>query len=253
MDELLGIAVEAARAAGALLLERFEQPRTGVGTKSSGTDMVSDADRASEALIIEHIRARRPVDAILGEESGARAGSSGIRWVVDPLDGTTNFLYGHHAWAVSIAIEDEEGAVAGVVFDVPRNELYTAARGRGASCNGRSIRVSSLDDVARALIGTGFAYEPEARGRAAGLLASVLPQIRDIRRIGAAALDLAWVACGRLDGYFEAPVMHWDIAAGALIVREAGGVTASLEASDGEGLIAAGPGIFEDLRALVAR
>jgi len=250
-DELLGLAIKAARGAGALLADRFERPRTGIGTKSSGTDMVSDADRAAEALIVELIGARRPDDAILGEESGASGGGSGLRWVIDPLDGTTNFLFGIPQWAVSIACEDADGALAAVVYDPTRDELFAAARGEGATLNGRAIAVGGALDLARALIATGFAYQPPAREHAARMLVTILPRVRDVRRAGAAALDLAWTACGRLDGYYESPNEPWDVAAGVLLVREAGGLTTSFKTPAGEGTIAAGPGIFEELASLV--
>jgi hypothetical protein len=155
-DELLTLALEAARAAGSLLLERFQQPATGVERKSSSTDMVSDADRDAEVLIRGMIGAARPLDAILGEEGSSVAGRSGLRWVVDPLDGTTNYLYGLPIWSVSVACEDADGCLVGVVLDPSRDELFAAQRGRGATLNGRPIRVSPADDLSRALIGTGF-------------------------------------------------------------------------------------------------
>lgn len=251
LEGLLGLAVEAARGAGALLAERFEGPRSGVGTKTTGTDMVSDADRAAEALIVEMIHTRRPGDAVLGEESGASGGSGGLRWVIDPLDGTTNFLFGIPQWAVSIACEDREGELVGVVFDPLRDELFAAARDRGATLNGAAARVTDARDLSRALIATGFAYEAGAREHAARMLVTILPRVRDIRRAGAASLDLAWTACGRLDGYYESPNEPWDVAAGALLVREAGGRTSAFRTSAGTGTIAAGPGVFEQLEALV--
>jgi len=252
-DELLQLGCTLARAAGVLLLQRFAAPGTGVQTKSTATDMVSDADRAAEALILEGIRAARPRDAILGEESGEAAGNSGFRWVVDPLDGTTNFLYGIGQWAVSIACEDATGPLIGVVYDPVRDELFAAARDGGATKNGNPIAVSAKTDLSSALIATGFSYRPAERAASAALLPAVLPAVRDIRRAGAAALDLAWVACGRLDGYYESPIEWWDIAAGVLLVREAGGRTAQdLVDGGGVGVVATAPEIFEPLRALVA-
>jgi len=254
-DELLDLAVTAARAAGALLRGRCVEPRTGVGTKSSGTDMVSDADRAAEALIFSGIRDARPDDAILGEESGEAGGSTGLRWVVDPLDGTTNFLFGIPHWAVSIACEDGEGAILGVIYDALRDELFCARRGEGATLNDTPILASRKEDLGDALVATGFSYRPGEREMAARALGGIIARVRDVRRAGAASLDLAWVACGRLDGYYETPIEHWDVAAGTLLVTEAGGRTGSIPgiAGEGEGLVAAGSELFEGLRALVSK
>jgi myo-inositol-1(or 4)-monophosphatase len=252
-DELLALAVDVARAAGALLLDRFQRPATGVERKSSATDMVSDADRDAERLIRGLIAAARPRDGLLGEEGGDVAGESGLLWVVDPLDGTTNYLYGLPIWSVSIACEDASGGVVGVVFDPCRDELFAAERGRGATLNGRPVKPSQGDDLSRALIGTGFSYEPEMRRRQARVLAELLPQVRDIRRGGSAAIDLAWVACGRLDGYYELGTRHWDRAAGMLLVSEAGGVVTLLDRPDegGEGALVAGRALHPGLELLV--
>jgi myo-inositol-1(or 4)-monophosphatase len=254
-DDLLELAVTAARAAGVLLRERFSVPRTGVDTKSSLTDMVTDADRAAEALIKEGIHSERPDDAILGEETGEARGSSGLRWVVDPLDGTTNFLFGIPHWAVSIACEDADGAFVGVVYDPLRDELFSAKRGGGATLNGSPIAVTDAADLARALVGTGFSYDAEERAAAAALLPTILPRVRDVRRAGAAALDVSWVGAGRLDGFYESGLAPWDAAAGTLIVLEAGGRIDVMPAlgPSGTGLIAAGPLIFDDLRDLIDR
>jgi len=248
---LLALAVAVAREAGELLLGRFGAPVPGIGSKSSDTDMVSDADRDSEALIVERILAARPGDGILGEERGERAGSSGVRWVVDPLDGTTNFLYGVPQWCISIAVEDGDGVAAGVVHDACRGETFAAQRGAGATLNGEPIRVSERSDLSTALVATGFGYAADERDAQGRLVARVLPQVRDIRRFGAAALDLAWVACGRVDAYYEgyeAPMNAWDVAAGLLLTREAGGSTGIL--SNGIA-VASAPGIFEALAALL--
>ncbi len=251
---LLALAQRSARAAGALLLDRFQRPATGVDRKSSETDMVSDADRDAEALIRRMILEQRPGDGLLGEEGADVAGDSGLQWVVDPLDGTTNYLYGLPIWSVSVACEDADGGLVGVVFDPCRGELFAAERGRGATLNGRPIVVSQQDDLSRALIGTGFAYRAPTRARQARMLVEVLPHVRDIRRGGSAALDLAWVACGRLDGYFELGTHHWDRAAGVVLVAEAGGVVSMLEPLDdgGEGALAAGATLHGGLADLVA-
>jgi myo-inositol-1(or 4)-monophosphatase len=158
VSDLLDLAVRVATDAGALLLERFAEPARNVGSKSSGTDMVSDADRDAEALIVKQLLKARPDDAILGEERGERAGASGIRWIVDPLDGTTNFLYGQPHWCVSIACEDEKGSVVGVVRDAVRDETFGAERGAGAHVNGTPIHVSDCNEVSTALVATGFGY-----------------------------------------------------------------------------------------------
>lgn len=266
---LLALAEVAAREASALLLRLRASARTEVGTKSSATDMVSDADRASERLIVERLRAARPHDAILGEEQGVSAGTSGVRWVIDPLDGTTNYLYGLPCFVVSIAAvldgaaEMDGEAVAGVVHDPVHGETFTAAAGEGAFLNGRPIAVSGHADLATALVATGFGYEAARRAQQAPVVARVLPRVRDIRRHGAAALDLCNVACGRVDAYYERGLQAWDMAAGALIVREAGGLTAAIEGGPaswtgpapgmGPGsIVAATPALLEPLRRLVA-
>ena len=254
-DDLLALAVTAARAAGALLRERFHAPRTAVDTKTSSTDMVTDADRAAEAMITEGIRSERPDDALLREETGEVPGTSGFRWVVDPLDGTTNFLFGIPHWAVSIACEDAAGAVAGVVYDPLRDELFSAIRGGGAFLNGAPVAVSGAADLSRALIGTGFSYRPEERAAAAALLPTILPRVRDVRRAGAAALDIAWVGAGRIDGFYESGLAPWDRAAGALIAAEAGARIDAMPAlgPSGEGLIVSSPEIFDALCDLIDR
>jgi myo-inositol-1(or 4)-monophosphatase len=254
MSELLDVATDAARRAGALLLERFRGPAKGVGTKSSPTDPVSDADRASEELILGILAQRRPNDGVVGEEGGGRAGSSGLEWVVDPLDGTVNFLYRIPLWAVSIAARDERGTFVGVVYDPVRDEMFQAERGRGALLNDRSIHVSDESDIAKALIGTGFAYQAEARAAQAKVLQRLLPKVRDIRRAGSAATDLATVACGRYDGFYESHLEEWDRAAGVLLVEEAGGrvedIPPPIPAIKG-GVMATNPALFDALHELV--
>jgi myo-inositol-1(or 4)-monophosphatase len=213
--------------------------------------MVSDADRDAEAAIEETLASERPDDGLLAEEGAHSDGVSGRRWVVDPLDGTTNFLYGIPAWAVSIALEDDEGGAVGVVHDPVRGETFAAARGLGAHLDGAPIAVAGAERLESALIATGFGYEPDRRRAQAELLVNVLPRVRDIRRAGAAALDLAWLGAGRLDGYYERGLKPWDWAAGRLIVSEAGGALREL---DGEpaGLVAASPALIDELFSLVA-
>lgn len=233
-----------------MLLERFGEAAEGVQRKSTRTDLVSDADRETEALIVDALAAERPEDGLLAEEGASRDGSSGRRWVVDPLDGTINFLFGIPAWAVSVAVEDGEGVLAGVVHDPVRGETFSALRGSGAWLGEARLRVTDRDRLDTALVATGFGYDAAQRARQAALLVEVLPRVRDIRRAGAAALDLCSVACGRVDGFYEHGLQPWDSAAGALIAAEAG---ARVESLDGPppGLMAAAPGVAEELLALV--
>jgi len=212
--------------------------------------MVSDADREAEELIRDLLTAERPEDGILGEEGSQADGRSGRRWVVDPLDGTTNYLYRLPGWVVSIALEDGEGNAVGVVHDPLRAETFTAIRGAGAHLNGEEISVGGAEQLGSALIGTGFGYDSARRATQAQTLLRVLPAVRDLRRAGAAALDLCLVACGRLDGYYERGLQAWDWAAGSLIAREAGATVRPL-AGEPFGLLAAAPAIANDLSALV--
>jgi myo-inositol-1(or 4)-monophosphatase len=237
--------------AGELLLERYGGPAQGVSSKSSETDLVSEADRASEAAILDLLTRERPDDGILGEEGSSREGSSGRRWVVDPLDGTINYLYGFPAWCVSVALEDAEGGLAGVVHDPLRDETFTAARGSGAFVSGTRVQVRGQASVELALVATGFGYQSEVRAAQSELLTRVLPSVRDIRRAGAAALDLAWVAAGRLDAYFERGLKPWDWAAARILITEAGGALAELE-GEPPGLAAANPVLLPKLLELVA-
>ncbi len=250
--ELLAIAEHAARAAGALLLDHATRRPVAVESKSSTTDMVSDADRASEELIVGLLRSARPDDGLIGEEGASHPSATGLTWVCDPLDGTTNYLYRLPQWAVSIAVEDASGPVAACVYDAVHDEAFTAAREHGASLNGHPIRTSDATELATSLIGTGFAYSAELRAEQGARLPAVLEAVRDIRRAGSAALDLAWVACGRLDGFFETDIRHWDYAGGRLLVQEAGG-RFHLAPGPHDGIpqvVAAAPGIHAALLAL---
>jgi myo-inositol-1(or 4)-monophosphatase len=252
-DALLELAVNAAHAAGELLLGRFGGPQSGVDAKSSATDMVSDADRDAERLLLDAVSSARPDDGLIAEESGHRPGTTGLVWVIDPLDGTTNYLYGIPAWSVSIACRDEEGGLVAVVHDPSQAETFTAVRGSGTLLNGAPVRTSDLADLERALVGTGFGYTPKRRVLQAAALAHVIPHVRDVRRAGSAAIDLAWVACGRLDGFYEAGIRDWDRAAGLLLVAEAGGVTGILDPGlDGaDCVVAAGASLYDPLCVLV--
>jgi myo-inositol-1(or 4)-monophosphatase len=226
--ELLEVAVEAARMAGGLLLERARAGREAeVRSKSTPTDLVSEADLAAERAIKALLAERRPDDGFVGEEGGSEDGTSGLDWVVDPLDGTVNFLFGIPQWCVSVAVRDGAGStLAGAVYDPNRGELFTATRDGAASLLGAEGPVelsgSEREELASAMVATGFAYDAKVRAAQAKVLARAVPQVRDIRRFGSAALDLAWTAAGRFDAFYERTVKPWDIAAGALICERAG-------------------------------
>lgn len=250
--ELLSVAEEAARAGAAELVRRFGARPRGVQTKTTPTDLVSDADVAAESAIREILARRRPRDAILAEESGA-SGEGELLWLVDPLDGTVNYLFGIPAFAVSIACEDADGALVGVVLDVARGECFAATRSGGASLDAHPINGPTREDLSTAMVATGFGYDAEVRARQASVVARVLPRVRDIRRLGAAALDLAWAACGRFDAYYERGIHRWDVAAGALIAARAGLEVRELPARDldAAGLVVAPSGLIDELTALV--
>jgi len=248
-DELATIALAAARAAAEIQRAGFGGIREQVDTKSSATDMVSEVDRQAEAAVVGIITERRPNDAILGEEGTSRDGSSGVRWVIDPLDGTTNYLFGIPAFSVSIAAELDGATVVGVVIDPSRAETWAAVRARGARLNGRPVTVATgRSQLATALVATGFGYRAERRTRQAQVAAAVVPAVRDIRRFGSAALDLCWVAGGRLDAYYEWGLNPWDLAAGRLICDEAGART---EILTGRTIIACVPDLFDPLAELL--
>lgn len=219
--ELLSLAVGLVRRAGDLV--RDGRPdHLAVDTKSSPTDAVTAMDRASERLVVEGLLAARPDDAVLGEEGGSRSGASGVRWVLDPIDGTVNYVYGIPAYAVSLAAEVAGEVVAGVVRNPVTGEEWTAVRGGGAWRDGRRLRGSATTDLGLALVGTGFSYDAATRAEQGRVVAALLPAIRDIRRGGSAALDLCAAAEGRLDAYFERGLQPWDLAAGGLVAVEAG-------------------------------
>ena len=269
-DELLELAVEAARMAGELLLERVRHGREQiVSSKSTPTDLVSEADLAAERAIKALLAQRRPDDGFVGEEGGEEQGCSGLSWVVDPLDGTVNFLFGIPQWCVSVAVRDGEGTLAGAVYDPNREELFTATRdGRatlsdglaGVAASARTGGVQAIEltgspreDLATAMVATGLAYDARVRAAQARVLARVIPEVRDIRRFGSAALDLAWTAAGRYDAYFERTVKQWDIAAGALICQRAGLRVLELPVHEDLpwGILVAPPALAEPLLELV--
>ena len=224
-------------------------------TKSSATDLVTEVDRAVEAELVQGLLAARADDGVLGEEGAARPTRSGVVWVIDPIDGTTNFVYGYPGYNISVAAQVDGETVAGVVVDVVHDEVFTAVGGSGATCNGRPIRCNQGNDLATALVATGFGYTAEQRARQARLLTSVLPAVRDIRRGGAAAIDLCWLACGRVDAYYEEGLKPWDLAAGGLVAVEAGATVAEIPGPAGLPAltVAAPPGLFDALRQLVTQ
>jgi myo-inositol-1(or 4)-monophosphatase len=288
-EELLGVAVDAARMAGGLLLERARHGlERDVTSKSTPTDLVSEADLAAERAIRALLARRRPEDGFLGEEGGSAEGASGLLWVVDPLAGTVNFLFGIPQWCVSVAVRDGEGTVAGAVYDPNRDELFTAGResrpvmetpagtvqldgagGRGPGGQpGAAARLDAPEPratdtlspatpgaggLAGAMVATGLAYDANVREAQAKVLARLAPRVRDIRRFGSAALDLCWTAAGRYDAYFERSVKQWDIAAGALICERAGLEVLELSVFENLpwGILVASPALAKPLHELV--
>jgi myo-inositol-1(or 4)-monophosphatase len=249
-SELLDVAVAAARAAAPELVERFARGAVNVTSKSTDTDLVSEADLAAERTIRALLARERPDDAIMGEEGDDKPGTTGLRWVVDPLDGTINYLYGHPQWCISVACEGR----AGVVFDPVRDELFAVAVGEAPTLNGAPLPpASTVDALDSALVATGFGYAADVRATQAAVVARLLPVVRDIRRAGGAALDLAWAAAGRLDAYYERGVKPWDIAAGVLLCEGAGLRVEPLASGDGlpQGILAAPAALADELLALV--
>ena len=252
VGDLAALATAMAAETGAMLLH--DRPRRlRVGTKSTPTDVVTEMDTRAEALLVDRIRAARPDDGVLGEEGAAAAGRSGVRWVVDPVDGTVNYLYELPVWAVSVAVEVDGVVQVGVVEAPALGETFAAVRGRGATRNGEAIRASACTALDQALVATGFGYDAGRRAHQAEVVAAILPVVRDIRRLGASSLDLCGVACGRLDGYFERGLQPWDLAAGTLVATEAGAVVGGLRGAPASGdlVLAAAPGLFEALHELL--
>lgn len=258
-EQLLALAVDLARDAGSLLRERFEGGHErALASKSTPTDLVSEADLASERLIREWLAQARPADGILGEEGGGSEGTSGLTWIVDPLDGTVNFLFAIPQWCVSVAVADDSGSLVGAIYDPCREELFSATREGEARLNGDPIAASERSrrasaDLSGTMLATGFAYDSSVRAAQAEVLARLIPRVRDIRRFGSAALDLAWTACGRYDAYFERTTKPWDIAAGTLVCERAGLTVMELPERERLplGVLAAVPGIAEELLELV--
>ncbi|MEX5633764.1 inositol monophosphatase family protein [Parafrankia sp. FMc2] len=256
---LLDLGLDVAREAGALLLAGRAGTVEAEATKSSPTDIVTALDRASEALVARRLREARPDDGLLGEEGSDTPGSSGVRWIVDPLDGTVNFLYRLPNWAVSIAAEVAGEVVAGVVHAPALGLTYTAVRGGGAFRWGagpepEALAGSAVAELRGALVATGFGYTVERRTAQVAVLTRVVPRVRDIRRMGAAALDLCAAAAGTIDAYYERGLHPWDHAAGALVAAEAGLLVGGLEGlpASEDLVVAAPPALFGPLTALLA-
>jgi len=232
MHPILNIAVRAARSAGRVLLRYLEHTDGITVTSKRLNDFVSEVDRSAEAAIIRELRSKYPDHAILAEESGKRRGSD-FQWVIDPLDGTTNYLHGFPQFCVSIALKYRNRLEQAVVYDPLREELFTASRGQGAPLNDRRLRVTARPSLEGALIGTGFPFRNHGLlDIYLGMFKAVLRETADIRRPGSAALDLAYVAAGRLDGFWELGLAQWDIAAGTLLISEAGGTVSDLAGGD---------------------
>lgn len=245
LDDLASVALVAAQRAAAILGAAAGHQPLHVDTKSSDTDMVSEVDRAAEAAVAEVLDQQRPDDGLLGEEGTTREGRTGVRWVVDPLDGTTNFLFGIPQFSVSIAAEIEGRPVVGVVIDPSRHETWAAVAGRPARRNGLECRVAAgRSSLATALVSTGFGYASKRRAWQAEVATHVLPAVRDLRRFGSAALDLCWVAGGLVDAYYEWGLNPWDLSAGRVICEQAGGRVGILE---GRMIVAAAPELYQPL------
>ncbi|MER6916380.1 inositol monophosphatase family protein [Streptomyces sp. NPDC000594] len=250
---LLDLALEAARRAAELLREGRPDDLAVAATKSSPIDVVTEMDIAAEKLITGFLRERRPDDGFLGEEGAATPGTSGVRWVIDPLDGTVNYLYALPTWAVSIAAEYRGETVAGVVAVPMRGETFHAVLGGGAYCGERRLRCRPPAPMDESLVATGFNYVQAVRAQQARVAERLIPRVRDIRRSGSAAVDLCDVAAGRLDGYYERGLHPWDLAAGDLIAREAGALTGGRpgRAPSYELTLAASPSLFGPLQGLL--
>ncbi len=256
MDALLNTAVQAARKAGDLAAGYFNRAQRLEIRSKARNEFVTQVDEAAEQLIIDAIRSRYPEHAFLAEESG-RHGDAEQLWIIDPLDGTTNFVHGFPVFAVSLALQIRGRLELGVIYDPMRQELFTAMRGQGAQLDGRRIRVSALSSLDGALIGTGFPYRSDSdeSSRYLAMLKAVLEHTAGVRRPGAAALDLAYVAAGRLDGFWEFALKPWDLAAGMLLIQEAGGLADSLDGEvnplDSGSIVAGNPKVQPALKRLL--
>ena len=252
LQELLALAADLARDAGRLHTEGLESALR-IETKSSPTDLVSHIDHEAERLIVGRLAHVRPGDAVFAEEGSRSESSTGVRWLIDPLDGTTNYVYGYPAFAVSIGVEIEGQARIGVVYDSSAGHLYEAIGGFGARCDGRPIRAREQTELSQALVATGFSYEAAQRERQGLATAKVLGRVRDMRRGGSAALDLCHIAAGHLDAYWELDLSPWDYAAGSVIAREAGADVRFAQPAHGRGpaVVAAHPALMPAFLALL--
>lgn len=249
LNKTLELAVKWAQEAGKIQLSYFRGNDLGIQTKSNVYDVVTRADKESEAYLIGEIQKSFPAHAILGEESGEHAGTADYRWVIDPLDGTNNYSQGLPIFTVSIGLQYQEKTILGVVYAPYMNELYTAVKGNGAFLNGKPIRVSEKPDLAHSVLGTGFPYDKDVNpDNNASNLSAILPSLRGIRRMGSAAYDLCCVAAGFLDGYWELSLNLWDMCAGALIVEEAGGIVVPFRENRGISIIAGNAVLVERIR-----
>jgi myo-inositol-1(or 4)-monophosphatase len=244
--DLEQIAAETARAAAGVVTATYGRPDP-VGRKSSPTDVVTRTDLRAEDLVRRLLHAATPAAGVVAEESGTSRSDAPLQWVIDPLDGTINFLYGLPIFAVSIAAVMDGEVLAGAVVDVLRNEVFSASAGGGARCDGKAIAVSECEALAGALIATGFSYQASVRALQGEVVHRLLSQARDVRCFGSAALELCWVACGRLDGYYQRDTEVWDRAAGALIAAEAGAQVELPCPENDDLVIAAAGGVFEEL------
>jgi myo-inositol-1(or 4)-monophosphatase len=247
--ELLALAQRVGREAAALLMDRPAELQ--VNTKSTAIDVVTQMDIKVEAFIVEQLLAARPNDGMIGEEGAERASTSGITWVIDPLDGTVNYLYDLPGWNVSIAAKDEAGQLIGVVTAPSINSTWWAVRGEGAFHNGNRIICNNPIELNRAMLATGFQYDVNHRGIQIEHVSKLIPLIRDLRRNGAAAVDLCHVAMGRVDGYFEHGLKEWDWAAAGLIAREAGAHFGRYGQAPYMMTLAAGPALYEELEGIL--
>lgn len=246
------IAIDVAIAAAELIRRRLGRPQT-IETKTTPTDVVTAADVEVENLVRAELLAATPGASVRGEERAPKAGTTPIGWVIDPIDGTVNFLYDLPVMSVSIAATIEDEVVAGVVADVVRGEVFSGSTGNGVRRNGVLVSPSGVAEIGEALVATGFSYDAATRRQEGAVVARVLPEARDIRCFGSAALHLCWVACGRLDAFYQAGLMEWDVAAGAFLAGEAGArVELGTEANDGL-VLAATPSVFDALRTLIVQ
>jgi myo-inositol-1(or 4)-monophosphatase len=253
-DELLALAVDAARAAARIHAEGRSSALDVAEKDASPFNLVTQVDRAAEEAILDRVLSSRPDDAVLAEEGGTRDGGSGVRWIVDPLDGTANYVYGYPAYAVSIGVEIDGEPALGVVLDSSRGVLFAGGRHVPATANAVPIHASDRDDPSTALLSTGYSFHPPSRALQGAVTAAILPRVRDVRRTGSAAVDLTCVATGAVDGYFEAGLAPWDAAGGAIVARAAGAevLVGTTDDVPGVAVLAANARLLERLAPILA-